>query len=65
MKARLKQHAAPGLIALALLVNTSAFAIPLLAPDVRSSPVQTSVPTGASTPRLAWDRVGAPMQAVT
>ncbi len=65
MKARLKQHAAPWLIALALLASTSALAAARPTVSSHSSPVQAAVQTATSTSRLVWDRVGAPMQAAT
>jgi energy-converting hydrogenase Eha subunit F len=63
MKARLTHHAAPWLIALGLLASA-----PVHADRAVPSPsAHTQVPaqSATATPRLAWDRVGAPLQGMT
>lgn len=66
MKARLKQYAAPWLIALGLLASAPVHAeqpagLPALATFALAQPATQAA---TALPRLAWDRVGAPMQGV-
>lgn len=64
MKARLTHHAAPWLIALGMLVCTPACAerAPGTSPSATSVPSLQTAQAATTTPRLAWDRVGAPLQ---
>lgn len=66
MKARLMRYAAPWLIALGMLANAPAQAAhPTGAPSSPTSALAQPVAKAATAaPRLAWDRVGAPMQAL-
>ncbi len=66
MKARLKQYVAPWLIALGMLASAPAHAehragLPSSPTPALAQPVAQAAP---AAPRLAWDRVGAPMQAL-
>lgn len=64
MNARLKQYAAPWLIALGLLANAPAHADQSagLLSTATSTLAQPAARAANALSRLAWDRVGAPMQ---
>lgn len=64
MKARLTHSAAPWLIVFALLAGAPAHAQPSAAhlPSAITAPVRPANQVQSLSPRLVWDRVGAPMQ---
>lgn len=64
MKARLTRFAAPWLIALGMLAGTPADAErPAGLPaSTATALAQPAAQAATATPRLVWDRVGAPMQ---
>lgn len=64
MKARLTHFAAPWLIALGMLAVTPAHAERPAGPPASTATAlaKPAAPAATATPRLAWDRVGAPMQ---
>jgi hypothetical protein len=64
MKARLTHHAAPWLIALGMLAGAPAHAEQLAGPpsEAISALALPAAQAATTAPRLAWDRVGTPMQ---
>lgn len=66
MKARLTHYAAPWLIALGMLAGTLAHAEQAAGPSsaATSALAQPAAKATTAKPRLAWDRVGAPMQSL-
>lgn len=64
MKARLTHFAAPWLIALGMLTGNPAHAEQPAGPPASTATAlaQPAAPAATATPRLSWDRVGAPMQ---
>ena len=64
MKARLTHHAAPWLIALGMLASAPLYAEQSSTPPSPATSVlaQPAAQPATATPRVVWDRVGAPMQ---
>lgn len=65
MKARLARHTRAGLAILALMVAGPLWANPLPASHSITPAPHDDARTPAASTRLAWDRVGAPLQGMS